>query len=72
MIPGAVHRSPGVCLTAEEIAARRPSDEGSVLPAIVSNGVLFLQTRSVGSHSTSGGDGMKEGKGWEGVVLSLY
>ena len=30
MILGAVHRSPGICLTAEENPARRPSDEGAV------------------------------------------
>ena len=27
MIPGAVHRSPDICLTAEENRARRPSGE---------------------------------------------
>ena len=42
--------------------ARRPSDEGHVLPVIVSNEVPFLQMRSVGSHSTSGREkeGIKE------------
>ena len=60
----AVHRSPGICLTAEKnpqkTSARRPSDEGAVRPVIASNGVPFLQMRSVGSHSTSGRE--KEGK----------
>ena len=34
--------------------ARRPSDEGSVRPVIASNGIPFLQMRSIGSHSLSG------------------
>ena len=58
MILGAVHRSPGICLTSEEKnqknSARRPSDEGAVRRVIASNGLPFLQIRSVGSHSTSG------------------
>ena len=63
MILGAVHRSSGICLTAEEnpqkTSARRPSDEGSVRPVTASNGVPFLQIRSIGYHSTSGRE--KEG-----------
>ena len=39
---------------------RRPSDEGAVRPVIASNGVPFLQMRSVGSHSSS--DREREGK----------
>ena len=58
MILGAVHRSPGICLTAEE-NSRKPSDEGTVLPVTASNGVPFIQMRSVGSRSTSGRE--KEG-----------
>ena len=50
MILGAVHRSPGICLTAEEnpqkISAGRPSDEGAVRPVIASNGVPFSQISS--------------------------
>ena len=57
MILGAVHRSPGISLV---------SDEGAVRPFIASNGVPFLQMRSVGSHSTSGRE--REGK-WKGRVL---
>ena len=40
----------------------RPSDEGAVRPVLASNEVLFLQMRSVGSHSTSGREkeGIKE------------
>ena len=57
MILGAVHRSPGIRLTAEEnpqkTSVRRPSNEGTVRSVIASNGVPFLQMRSVGSHSTS-------------------
>ena len=37
----------------------RESDEGAVRPVIASNGVPFLQMRSVGSHSRSGRE--KEG-----------
>ena len=39
--------------------ARRPSDEGHVLPVIASNEVPFLQMRSVGSQSKPGSE--KEG-----------
>jgi hypothetical protein len=41
-------------------SARKPSDERAVRPVITSNGVPFLQMRSIGSHSTSGRE--KEGK----------
>ena len=65
MILGAVHRSPGIGLTTEEspkTSARRPSDVQTI---IASNGVPFLQMRSVASHSTSGREkeGKKEGMG---------
>ena len=43
MILGAVHRSPGICLTAEETSARRPSDEGAVRAVIALNGFPSLQ-----------------------------
>ena len=48
------------------LGARRPSDEGTVRPFIASNGVPFLQMRSVGSHSKSGREreGIKERTGW--------
>ena len=61
MILGAVHRSPGICLRAEK-NPRKPQigDEGAVRPVIVSNGVPFLQIRSIESHSTLGRE--KEGK----------
>ena len=53
MILGPVHRSPGICFTAEEkphkTSARKPSDEGAVQPVIASNGIPFLQMRSVGA-----------------------
>ena len=64
MILGAVHRSPGIFLTAEEnpqkTSARIPSDEEAVRPVIAWNGIPFLQMRSVASHSTSGRE--KEGR----------
>ena len=45
---------PAFTLQLRKISARRPSDEGA------SNGVPFLQLKSIGSHSTSGRE--KEGK----------
>ena len=45
MILGAVHISPGICLAAEE----PQSDEGTGRPVIASNGVPYLQMRSVES-----------------------
>ena len=54
--------------------ARRPCDERAGRPIIASNGVHFLQIRSVGSHSTSGRE--KEGKDGVpnrvGVVSDLF
>ena len=58
MIPGAVHSSPSICLTAEKknrkSSARRTSEEGAVRPFVASNGVPLLQMRPIGSHCTSG------------------
>jgi hypothetical protein len=59
MILVAVHRSSGICLTAEENPREPQLEEGAVQPVNASNGVPFLQMRSVGSHSTSGRE--KEG-----------
>ena len=62
MISGAFHRSPGIYLTAEG-NPRNPQLGDSLMkavqPVIASNGVPFLQIRTVGSHSTSGRE--KEG-----------
>ena len=44
----------------QKTSARRPSDERAVRPDIASNGVPFLQLKSVGWHSTSGRE--KEGR----------
>ena len=57
MIPEAVHSSPVIYITSEE----NPGDSlmKAVWPLIASNGVPYLQMRSVGSHSTSGRE--KEG-----------
>ena len=45
MILGAVHRSPGICLTAEEnpqkTSGRRPSDKGDVRP-VIGEVILFI------------------------------
>jgi hypothetical protein len=70
MILGAVHRSPDFCLTAEENRGKPQLGDllmkGAVRPVIASNGVPFLQMRSVGSHTTSGSDkeGIKERTGY--------
>ena len=55
----------------QKTLARRPSDEGSVRPVIASNGVPFLQMRSVGSHSTLGKEkeGNKESTGSTNLFL---
>ena len=42
MIPGAVHRSPGIYLTTEENL--RLTDEGAVRAFIILNGVPYLKT----------------------------
>ena len=63
MIPGAVlFHLPYSWGKPQKTSARRPSDEGAVRPVITSNGVPFLQMRSVGLHSTSGREkeGIKE------------
>ena len=50
IILGAVHRSPGICLTAGENPRKQqlggPSDERAVRPVSALNGVSFLQIRS--------------------------
>ena len=62
MILGAVHISPGICLTAEE-NPRKPQLGDRLMKAvrlvIASNEVPFLQMKSIRSHSTSGSE--KEG-----------
>ena len=52
MILGTVHM-PYSRGKPQKTSARRQSDEGAVRPVIASNGVPFLQMRSVGSYSTS-------------------
>ena len=70
--PEAVHRSPGICLTAEEnsgkpqLGHRRLKAVRKVIP---SNGVCYLQMRSVGSHSTSGMENEGKRKGLGGVLM---
>ena len=53
VIPGAVHRSPGICLTAEE-NPRKPQLGDCLCDQSSPQMGPFLQMRSVGSHSTSG------------------
>ena len=64
IIPGAVYRSPGICLTVEKIPGKPQLGDHlmkAVRPVIASKGVPYLQMRSVRLHSTSGRE--KEGKG---------
>ena len=65
MIPGAVHRSPGIYLSAEE----NPGDRliKAVRAVIASIGVPNLQIRLVGSHNTSG---MEKGRNKERTGIS--
>jgi hypothetical protein len=56
MITGAVHRSPDICLIAQE----SPENLNQEIVDIGCANGHFLQMRSVGSHSTSGRE--KEGK----------
>ena len=76
MIPEAVHRSPGICLTAEENPAKPQLRDRLIkgLYLIASNGVPFLQIWSVGSHSASGREkeGIKERTGWVGFIKHLF
>ena len=63
MIPGAVHRFPGICLTAEENPGKPQLGERlkkALRSVIASNRVPYIQVRSLGSHSTLVKD--KEGK----------
>ena len=56
MIPSAVHRSLSIDPTAEENDVKSQLGDPSmnaVQSVIASNGILSLQMRSVGSHSTS-------------------
>ena len=58
MILGAVHSSPGICLTAEE-NHRKPQLRDRLMKGLCEQsshtmGFLNLQIRSVGSHSTLG------------------
>ena len=57
-VPGAVHRSPEIYLTAKENLGN-PQPEDRLMTVIVSNGVPCLQMRSEGSHGTSGRENYK-------------
>ena len=71
MIPWAVHRSSGICLTSEENPGKPQLGESpwTMRPVIASNEVPYLQMRSVGLHSMSGIEKeRKEGKdGWDNI-----
>ena len=47
------------------------ADEGAVRPVIASNGIPFLQMRSVGAHSTSGRE-KEEEKERTGFCPNIY
>ena len=74
MIPGAVQRSPGICLTAEE----NPGNPqlGYRLKGLcdqLSPQMGSLQVRSAGSHSTSGREkeGLSSMESWAAAKKSL-
>ena len=72
MILRAVHRSPGIYFTAEENPIKpQLGDRLMKGPVIASNGVPFLQMRSVGSYRTSGREkeGKKETTGFRGDIF---
>ena len=68
IIPGAGHKSPGICLAGEENPGKPQSGDRlmkALRSVIASNEVPFLQMRLLGSHSTSGRakDGNEERQG---------
>ena len=73
MIPGSMHRSLCIYRTAEENPGK-PQLGGHLKKAVrafaASNGVPFLQRRSVGSHSTPGRE--KKGKGRTGFRPQIF
>ena len=64
LIPGAAHRSPGICLTAEESSGKPQLGDrlmkGLCYQSSPQMGVTFLQMRTMGSHGTR--EERKEGK----------
>ena len=73
MNPGAVHRSPGIYLMAEENPGKPQVGDclmKVVRPVIASNAFPYFQMRSVGLQSTSGRE--KEGKEEVGYPLVLF
>ena len=69
MILEAVHRSAGICLTAEE-KPRKSQLGDRVMKGLCNQSSPFIQMRSVGSHSTSGRkeEGKKEGRGFRSRI----
>ena len=53
MIPGTIHRYPGIFITAEKTPSVKRSTT-KVVSVNASNGIPYLQMRSVEPHSTSG------------------
>ena len=73
VVPGALHISLGICLTAEENPEKPQLGDRmmkTVRPVIVWNGVPYLQMRSVGSQHVRKGEGGKKGK--DGVWVIIY
>ena len=52
MMPGPVHRSPGICLTPEENLGKILSWTSTKAVRPSHPGIPYLQLRSVGAHST--------------------
>ena len=71
MVPGTVHKFPGICLIAEENLGKPQLGDSlmmAVRPVISSNGVHYFQMRLVGPHNTSGremeGEHLKQHKAY--------
>ena len=72
MIPGAVHRYPGIHLTAEDILGKPQLGDNlkkAVRPVISSNGIPYLQMAYEIAQHIRKGEGRKEGK--DGVLKDL-
>ena len=73
MIPGAVHRSPSICFTADENSGNpqlgdRPMQ--AVRPVFASNEIPFLQMRSQDRIAGQEGRRMERSKGRGGLLLT--
>ena len=69
IIPGAVHRSPGVCLMPEETPGKPQLGDRLMKRLFASNEVPFLHMRSVVLTARQEGRRKERRKGWGGFVF---